>query len=426
MPNLNSTVLNKGGADRVVLLENYHGPYYSFIAAPYSTYTSVTRNSVNTPLFHTDKKPNPLPFNPFSYSLRSLEMWNGYYTRDSVYPQSPPQTNYLHEVGFRDQGPTGIVLPFSGTQQAVARESVNTKLLSKVKNQKINLAQAFGERHQAVRMFEGTAKRVITCITSLRKGNFVGAAKALGVAPKRRMTKRFERTFGPQISEQMSRKLRRKEQSALVADGWLALQYGWLPLFKDLHGAVESIADSQLPPKAFMTVRARTKLESGLGHLSAGIKTIAGQARYEVSSVVRFSATGAPMTRPFTSLGITNPVAVAWELMPFSFVVDWFLPIGKFLETLDATNGVVFEGGAQTIYQLIDGTASISQNVNTPGARGSYVKVSQYWVSKEKFVYVNRNKLNSFPTPILPSLKNPFSATHAANSMALLHKLFRK
>lgn len=34
-------------------------------------------------------------------------------------------------------------------------------------------------------------------------------------------------------------------------------------------------------------------------------------------------------------VGLTNPLSVAWELIPFSFVVDWFLPIGKYLDALD-------------------------------------------------------------------------------------------
>lgn len=42
-------------------------------------------------------------------------------------------------------------------------------------------------------------------------------------------------------------------------------------------------------------------------------------------------------------LGFTNPAAVLWEATPFSFVVDWFLPIGDYLKTLDGStlNGLL-------------------------------------------------------------------------------------
>lgn len=428
MPNLNTAVLYKGSADRVQYLENFKGPYFSTMPAPYSTYVTTMRSSVTTPFFKTRKRPNPLPFNPFSYSLRNLEMWNGHYSRRSVYPASPSSNTSLDDVGYRDQGVTGIASPFTNAQLQSLREKHNMKLLSKIKNQKVNLAQAFGERHQAVRMFEGTASRIVSCVSNLRKGNFVGAATALGVAPKRRMTKKFERTFGPKTSERMSRKLRRQEQSALVADGWLALQYGWLPLFSDLYGAVESIADSRLPAKAYATARSRDKLEVDLNCMSSGIRTVSGVGIYEISSCIRYSAspTGSPLTKPLKQLGITNPVNLAWELLPYSFVVDWFLPIGQFLNSLDATAGVTFEGGCQTIFQKYEGVAEISQHLYTPGALGSYTSVDQYWKSSEKLVFVNRNILSSFPTPILPSFQNPFSVRHTANAMALLQQTFRK
>jgi hypothetical protein len=37
----------------------------------------------------------------------------------------------------------------------------------------------------------------------------------------------------------------------------------------------------------------------------------------------------------FTSLGFTNPLQVAWELVPLSFVVNWFVDVSSALETYD-------------------------------------------------------------------------------------------
>jgi len=42
----------------------------------------------------------------------------------------------------------------------------------------------------------------------------------------------------------------------------------------------------------------------------------------------------------FKRLGLLNPVAVLWEVVPLSFVVDWFIPIGTYLASLDAMAGV--------------------------------------------------------------------------------------
>jgi hypothetical protein len=40
-----------------------------------------------------------------------------------------------------------------------------------------------------------------------------------------------------------------------------------------------------------------------------------------------------PNTALANQMGFINPAAVAWELVPFSFLVDWFLPVGDFLNS---------------------------------------------------------------------------------------------
>jgi hypothetical protein len=34
-------------------------------------------------------------------------------------------------------------------------------------------------------------------------------------------------------------------------------------------------------------------------------------------------------------MGVLDPLSVAWEVLPFSFVADWFIPIGTYLENLN-------------------------------------------------------------------------------------------
>ena len=47
-----------------------------------------------------------------------------------------------------------------------------------------------------------------------------------------------------------------------------------------------------------------------------------------------------PNSLKANQLGLVNPASVAWELIPFSFLVDWFLPVGKFLESYTDTVGM--------------------------------------------------------------------------------------
>jgi hypothetical protein len=40
------------------------------------------------------------------------------------------------------------------------------------------------------------------------------------------------------------------------------------------------------------------------------------------------------------AMGLTNPIALAWDLVPFSFVFDWFYDFGGFLHSLDDLFGI--------------------------------------------------------------------------------------
>jgi hypothetical protein len=57
---------------------------------------------------------------------------------------------------------------------------------------------------------------------------------------------------------------------------------------------------------------------------------------------------------------------VAWELVPFSFVLDWFIPIGSYLSQLDASAGMEFLGGSTTVVREMKGSYGVK-----PGTCGT-------------------------------------------------------
>jgi len=125
--------------------------------------------------------------------------------------------------------------------------------------------------------------------------------------------------------------------------------------------------------------------------------------------------------------GFTNPINLAWEVLPYSFVVDWFIPIGPYLESLSAWDGLVFLDGwrSQTTKLYTNWSVGYSgkQFVLDPtnhqmiGVTGNR--------TREAISYA-RTRLTAFPSQTIPSFKNPVSGTHAANGLALLNSAFRK
>lgn len=60
----------------------------------------------------------------------------------------------------------------------------------------------------------------------------------------------------------------------------------------------------------------------------------------QVSHKVRFRYRVFPNQQALAQMGMTNPLAVAYDWIPFSFVLNWIIPIGKYIAALDALEGI--------------------------------------------------------------------------------------
>jgi hypothetical protein len=74
--------------------------------------------------------------------------------------------------------------------------------------------------------------------------------------------------------------------------------------------------------------------------------------------------------------GVPNPFYVAYNLVPFSWLLDYFIPVGEWLQSLMPPAGVSYEGG----YSYLKGRFSL-ESVDDRG--GAYLPV--YAVGEFKF-----------------------------------------
>lgn len=116
-----------------------------------------------------------------------------------------------------------------------------------------------------------------------------------------------------------------------------------------------------------------------------------------------------------SQLDLVNPLSLGWELVPFSFVLDWFIPVGNMLEALTAHAGLVFVGGHYSyVTRGRKRFDAIPYWWGTPW--GSPWKVG----SVEYNVYgFDRVPLYDWPMPLPYADMTPFSTTRSLSALAL-------
>lgn len=376
-----------------------------------------SRTSTSTPNYRKLVRSQKLPSNAYSYTRNTTWPPSGFTTDNTggILASGPFKGYERYEntrIGLVDApiGIPNVTGPSSAELAAMDRKCIHD-LLMKIKDQKINLAQAAAERAQTAKTVGDAAIRLANALRALKKGKFGDAASALGLV-------------GRVIRRQDNRNYFNQQRS--MARGWLELQYGWRPLLADVYGAAEALAKAYHLPPVEKVVKTRwvdtNRASSGQDFNIQKTYTYEDyeQSRTYIRYVCSFT-NGNAITKSLSELGITNPALIAWELMPWSFVIDWFIPIGDFISSWDATLGLQFQQGTKTVFRKGLTTRAIKYGPATGfgGTRTGYAVCSRELIS------IERTKLFSFPSPQLPAFKNPLSLEHLANAMALLRQLKR-
>lgn len=332
---------------------------------------------------------------PTAYSLQSTFIAEPVGTWQFLYPPGSYYTSITR---------TGVVIQFSPvyygptTVPSHVTSGALTDAMLDAKEMKVDLATSLAEGRQTAQLITDTASFLANAYTSLRSGDWKGFRRLTGWSDKPGRTAR--------------------ELGKTAASAWLSYRYGWTPLLSSVYGAAEALA---LTARTIPPVTARGKREEDVNNSQyVGSGTDYGRfysTKGKVGSTARldFLPDGGCLQQ-LRSLGLTNPLLVAWELVPYSFVVDWFIPIGNALSCLDWATGLTWVSGSQS--GLIRAQTDVVPGVLSNGAWADVHGL-------QKRVYLNRVPFTDKPNVPLPSFSLPFpSAYKVADSMALLFNAF--
>jgi len=212
-----------------------------------------------------------------------------------------------------------------------------------------------------------------------------------------------------------------RDPSREMSEYWLAYRYGWRPLFQDLYNAMTF--ESSVEPKSRVRGRATTTITdqatSGSG-VTAWTFDQKGTFRHEIGAFLSMQHKWVHDMSRYSAL---NPATIAWELMPLSFVVDWFYDIGQVLASLEGAlgYGYTLDMGWSTATSKKTSQGRQEYSYDTT-ARRYYGSVQSKRIAKE----MSRESLGGFPLPRLPVVQVDLRSQQMIDAAALFRTFIQK
>lgn len=249
------------------------------------------------------------------------------------------------------------------------RQRAINKALETFMDGKQQLAADFAERQSTIDMIANRSVQALNVLRHVKKGNLRKAVKVLngGKEPRSRKAAALQLEFS----------------------------YGWAPLV----GSLYDICQKEFPPDPEIYISERF---SQPYNFDGDNMSTEGKCSGSCSFVAIMHM---PLTASAAKLGLINPVSVAWEVVPFSFIVDWFIPISTYLQSFDLLAG----------YYIKDKSSSISYKLTQRNSQtdGSGIFQRSRMIQRETHTDLS----------FRPFISNPLSTRRAINALSLIRVL---
>lgn len=302
---------------RPKLPSSQKGQYKKFVFSPPM---KAKNGKPLRPLTFTVPKGKRKPDRPNDYTMSALTHYNPV-MGDCVNDRGPFGILRYYNAAFDNL--IGIALPPDAPFNSNDDIKLVNRLSEKVRGSDFNLSVFLGESKQMLDMVGSSALRISQAFEHAKKRDFEAAANVLarGYAHDSKARKRLV-SFRPL----------KGGRGDTVASNWLELQYGWIPLLSDAKSAAEQLAHRLEVPFRTRVVSSVTASLPGSywDEQNLSFKWTAGRSLSQ-KRIIAYFEESQQETIPQLS-GLLDPELVLWERLPYSFVADWFAPIGGYLQ----------------------------------------------------------------------------------------------
>lgn len=301
-------------------------------------------------------------------------------------------------------------LPASAPQRWTPNDDIALygSLRERIQGDDFNLGVTLGEGKESLKTIADGATRIAKSLRALKKGRAVQAWNYLVVGRPKTGRVTYYKDGKPLPRVPSIRDIPAREVTKeWIAGSWLQYQYGWRPLIQDVYSASRHLA-YMLNSDRNKTYRVSRRVPADESWHYISIYYPDTCVAYTRKSIVARIRT----VDEVGLVGLKDPASVAWELVPYSFVVDWFIPIGNYLSAKDLS-------------RRISGTFIVSTKVYSrmSGLRHQGDIYSGGKATLSEVVSFKREIFSSLPSvsmPVVNGYNKIATWTHAASAISLI------
>lgn len=292
---------------------------------------------------------------------RNQEGWNG--DHKSVYGYRG-QTSfsrggngcYGNQSNYADAANSPSVVEFMVYQgippwSQLAYNKAYARFKEDVLGDQAGLGETFAEWKQNLNLITSSAVALTRSYRAARKGNWKRAADELG---------------GNDDYRRQNRSAARKTADT-ATKWWLANAFGIQPTIGDIRQALEELSAPLPYGKAKGTCQ--TQFDEDKNPYGYGRYVRKCRLKHRISADVLLVN---PNVFLLNQVGLLNPLSLAWELIPFSFMIDWLFKVGDYLASFSDWVGLELRKACSSSFIRYNDQYTLTGNPNCSGTNETF------------------------------------------------------
>lgn len=293
----------------------------------------------------------------------------------------------------------------------LAKYKAQRRLVDPIRGHDLDLGNYIPEGRQTAALVGSALDRSYKAVQALQRGDVGMAVRAMAGGGNSKNS-RYTRDA-------------MKMKTTDISSAHLAMVYGVMPLLSDIFESAKAWEAVTAPARTWI-VRSSGSAKADTSHLTTGPyydwkSSCKVRVEYKVYMREQLSVP--------RSLGLYDPLGMLWEGTKLSFVLDWFIPIGNYFDTLNVLPWIEADIFSSTKFTQRSNLVSEARYPWGCSPWGAGYDLSSY-KSHVKHVFLQRGRdaftHASIATPSFKPMKHALSTGHLQNAAALIHQMLPK